>query len=632
MKEKNSDKQPSRRRLTERERRYRQLLELVSDAVLAVVHGRIRFANRAATRVLGAASAAALEGVVYRDLVLSAEPLSTDGERQRLRRMDGETIELDAMIHGGPNVQRMVLRPVTELSETGGPTEEPFLLVAESVRDRALITLDSAGNIVQWNEAAQRITGYSADEIIGRLPSVLAISEKEALAEDQALMRTAVEVGRAEHEGWKKRQDGSEYYGATSITPLFDRDRKLTGFGILLRDLTSSSGFDTLLNEEQLRQAQRMEALGRLASGIAHDFNNLLTAIHGHAQFLLEDLSESDPSRVDAEEILYSANRAAALTRQLLSFSRGKAAQPQSIDLNQIVTSMERLLRRVISENIKLVPMLDPAVWSVRADPSQIEQVLVNLIVNARDAMPNGGAITIKTGNTELTDRYQVLREEVKPGRYAMLAVSDTGVGMDKETQAHIFEPFFTTKEHGKGTGLGLSTVYGIVRQSGGHVFVYSEPGKGTTFKIYLPFGGGVEQTQAVGVEDAQPAQAGETLLVVEDDPGVRALAKRALESRGYQVMVATSGTEALDVFKKAAERIALVLSDVMLPDTSGTALVEAIKAIAPTCRLLLMSGYTAEDVQRHGNALNVEFIEKPFTPDALMRKVREVIDAPGDG
>jgi hypothetical protein len=274
--------------------------------------------------------------------------------------------------------------------------------------------------------------------------------------------------------------------------------------------------------------------------------------------------------------------------------------------------------------------MLDPAVWAVRADPSQIEQVLVNLIVNARDAMPNGGTITIKTGNTELTDRYLASREDVKPGRYAMIAVSDTGVGMDKETQAHIFEPFFTTKELGKGTGLGLSTVYGIVRQSGGHVFVYSEPGKGTTFKIYLPFGGGVMQVPATVIEDGQRAHPGETLLVVEDDPGVRALAKRALESRGYKVMVAASGTEALDVFQQTSERIALVLSDVMLPDTSGTALIEAIKAIAPGCRLLLMSGYTAEDVQRHGNALNVEFIEKPFTPDALMRKVREVIDAPG--
>jgi hypothetical protein len=284
----------------------------------------------------------------------------------------------------------------------------------------------------------------------------------------------------------------------------------------------------------------------------------------------------------------------------------------------------------VITENIKLVAMLDPAVWAVRADPSQIEQVLVNLIVNARDAMPNGGTITIKTGNTELTDRYLASREDVKPGRYAMIAVSDTGVGMDKETQAHIFEPFFTTKELGKGTGLGLSTVYGIVRQSGGHVFVYSEPGKGTTFKIYLPFGGGVMQVPATVIEDGQRAHPGETLLVVEDDPGVRALAKRALESRGYKVMVAASGTEALDVFQQTSERIALVLSDVMLPDTSGTALIEAIKAIAPGCRLLLMSGYTAEDVQRHGNALNVEFIEKPFTPDALMRKVREVIDAPG--
>jgi PAS domain S-box-containing protein len=630
VKEKNQKKKPSGRRPTERERRYRQLLELVPDAVLAVVHGRIRFANRAAARVLGAASAAELERVVYRDLVLSAEPLASGGERQKLRRLDDETIEIHAELQGGPALQRIVLRPVTELSETGGPTEEPFLMVTESVRDRALIMLDPVGDIVQWNAAAERITGYSAAEIIGRPLSALALSEKEARADDQALMRTAVEVGRAEHEGWKKRQDGSEYYGATSITPLFDRDRKLTGFGLLLRDLTSGSRFDTLLNEEQVRQAQRMEAVGRLASGIAHDFNNLLTAIHGHAQFLLEDLPESDPSRVDAEEILYSADRAAALTRQLLAFSRGKAAQPQSIDLNQIVTSMERLLRRVITENIKLVAMLDPAVWAVRADPSQIEQVLVNLIVNARDAMPNGGTITIKTGNTELTDRYLASREDVKPGRYAMIAVSDTGVGMDKETQAHIFEPFFTTKELGKGTGLGLSTVYGIVRQSGGHVFVYSEPGKGTTFKIYLPFGGGVMQVPATVIEDGQRAHPGETLLVVEDDPGVRALAKRALESRGYKVMVAASGTEALDVFQQTSERIALVLSDVMLPDTSGTALIEAIKAIAPGCRLLLMSGYTAEDVQRHGNALNVEFIEKPFTPDALMRKVREVIDAPG--
>jgi PAS domain S-box-containing protein len=581
--------------------------------------------------MLGAASAAELKRTVYSDLVVSAEPASTGGERQTLRRLDGQTIDIQAIIKGGPAVQRIVLRPVPELSETGGPTEEPFLLVAESVRDRAMITLDAAGNIAQWNEAAERITGYSADEIIGRPTNALAASEKEAAVEDQVLLRTAVEVGRAEHEGWKKREDGSEYYAATSLTPLFDRKRNLTGFGVMIRDLTSGGGFDTLQNEEQVRQAQRMEAVGRLASGIAHDFNNLLTAIHGHAQFLLEDLGESDPSRVDAEEILYSADRAAGLTRQLLAFSRGKAAQPQSIDLNQIVSSMERLLRRVISENIKLVPMLDPAVWSVRADPSQIEQVLVNLIVNARDAMPNGGTITIKTGNTELTDRYLAIREEVKPGRYAMLAVSDTGVGMDRETQAHIFEPFFTTKEPGKGTGLGLSTVYGIVRQSGGHVFVYSEPGKGTTFKIYLPFGGSSAQTQTATIEDAQRAHAGETLLVVEDDPGVRALAKRALEARGYHVIVAASGTEALDAFRQTPERIALVLSDVMLPDTSGTALVEAIKAIAPSSRLLLMSGYTAEDVQRHGNALNVEFIEKPFTPDALMRKVREVIDAPGE-
>ncbi|MGQ0813907.1 MAG: ATP-binding protein [Gemmatimonadota bacterium] len=503
MNEKSKARNDAMRRMRSRERRYRRLLQTLPAAVLVVSRGRIRYANRAAAHLLGATLPTELQGVPYSDFVLSAFPIAARGsEGQKLRRLDGEIIEVEASVQ----------------------------------------------------------------------PS-----------------------------------GGAEL--------------------IMLRDVTAADAMDT---ERQLGQAQRMEAVGRLASGIAHDFNNLLTAIHGHAQFLIEDLPAKNPSRADAEEILRSAERAAALTRQLLAFSRGRTLSPQTLDLNQVVSSMEQLLRRVIAENITLTTALDTTLWPVRADAGHIEQILVNLVVNARDAMPNGGTISIKTANVELDHPSVRQRAEVEPGPYVMLAVTDSGIGMDRETQSHIFEPFFTTKDHGKGTGLGLSTVYGIVKQSGGHVFVYSEPGKGTSFKIYFPATEQISRARAPKAGDTFGGR-GETILVVDDDAAVRDLTKRILEARGYHVISAGSGTEAEQVLEGQGARLSLLITDVVLPDTSARLLVESLAGSIRGGRVLLMSGYTAEDVRRQGDLpAGTEFIEKPFTPNALAQKVREILDAGG--
>ena len=620
------------KRARTRKRRYRQLINQLPVAVLVLGHGRIRFANRAAAQLLGARSASDLAGARYSDLVLSTAPLPPGGgEQQKLRRLDGQLIDVEAEAHGPIGARRVVLRDLARLISAENAlkrSEDRLRIFTESVRDRAIVTLDAVGYVVHWNEAALRITGYSSDEIIGRPFAVLFTDEQAGQHEPEEMLRSAIQRGRSEHEGWRRRADGSQYYGQTLVTALFDREQRVNGFAVMLRDLTATDAEDALRNEEQLRQAQRMEAVGRLASGIAHDFNNLLTAIHGHAQFMIEDLPENHPSATDAEEILHSAERAAALTRQLLAFSRGQAIQPQNIDLNHIVTSMERLMRRVITENITLTPVLEPKLWPVCADPGQVEQILVNLVVNARDAMPDGGAITIKTSNAELSDSYTEKREDVEPGKYVMLAVSDTGVGMDQSTQQRIFEPFFTTKDAGKGTGLGLSTVYGIVKQSGGHIFVYSEPGRGTTVKIYLPNALEDEQ-RSVGDRSGQRAHEGEAILVIEDDPSVRGLVKRVLEARGYHVMLVGTGAEAIRALSDQRLNYSLVVTDMVLPDASGDQIIDLIRKKRPGSKILLMSGYTAEDVRRDSpKVASAEFLEKPFTPDQFAQKVRETLDA----
>jgi signal transduction histidine kinase/ActR/RegA family two-component response regulator len=381
----------------------------------------------------------------------------------------------------------------------------------------------------------------------------------------------------------------------------------------------------TLALAEQVRQAQKLEALGRLAGGIAHDFNNLLTVIMSYSEVLIHSMAHDDPDREDLVEIGRAAERAAALTRQLLAFSRQQVLEPQILDLKDVVSRTEAMLRRLIGEDLRLALSLTGPPAMVRADPGQLEQVVMNLAVNARDAMPLGGQLTIEVTTVELDAGYTQYHVDVEAGTYAMVAVSDTGIGMDPATQARIFEPFFTTKPVGTGTGLGLSTVFGIVKQSGGHIYVYSEPGQGSTFKIYLPSVDAPAATAAAGPADRPEGR--ETILLVEDDTAVRTVTRRALERLGYTVLDANGGDAALQLAESHEGPIDLLMSDVVMPGLGGRALSEAILAIRPETRVLFLSGYTDDAVVRHGILrAEVAFLQKPFTQDGLARKVRDAL------
>ena len=372
-----------------------------------------------------------------------------------------------------------------------------------------------------------------------------------------------------------------------------------------------------------------MESVGQLASGIAHDFNNLLTVINGMSELVLAQVSQDDPVHADVQEIHRAGERAATLTRQLLAFSRQQILESRVLSLNTVVAGMESLLRRFLGEDIDLVVVPTPGVGGVKADPGQIEQVITNLAVNARDAMPQGGQVTIETQNVTITeDDARQIGVTMPPGSYVRLAVRDSGVGMDEATRAHIFEPFFTTKGPGKGTGLGLSTVYGIVKQSHGFIWVYSEVGRGTSFKIYLP-----QVTEAAGTDRPRPtvvsSSGTETILLVEDSLGLRKLATRFLERAGYTVLRAASGEEALRLLERHEEPVHLLLSDVVMPGMSGRLLAEQLVQIRPGMKVLYMSGYTSDTILRHGILeAQVPFLNKPFTAAALLRKVREVLDS----
>jgi two-component system cell cycle sensor histidine kinase/response regulator CckA len=474
------------------------------------------------------------------------------------------------------------------------------------------------------NEAAVRQYGYSREEFLGM--TLEAIRPPEDVERLRA-HRGKAEEGLVEAGEWRHRKkDGT-------IIDVDITRHTLTFAGrpaalATARDITQRKSL-----EAQLLQAQKMEAVGRLAGGVAHDFNNLLTVILGSADLLLDSLGRDHPEREEAEEIRKAALRAADLTRQLLAFSRQQVLAPQVLDLNEVVANMDKILQRVIGEDIDLRTVPGRDLRAVRADRGQLEQVVMNLAVNARDAMPTGGNLTIETANIELDEAYAREHATVKPGFYVMLAVSDTGVGMDAETRARIFEPFFTTKPKGKGTGLGLATVYGIVKQSGGYIWVYTELGRGTTFKIYLP-----------RVEDAAvPAQSGpastgslrgtETLLVVEDQEEVRRLTHRVLVARGYTVLVAASGTEALEVAKAYPGPIHLLVTDVIMPAMSGREVGLLLAPARPETKALYLSGYADESIVHHGVLEpGVAFLQKPFTAEALARKVREVLDTPQTG
>jgi PAS domain S-box-containing protein len=382
--------------------------------------------------------------------------------------------------------------------------------------------------------------------------------------------------------------------------------------------------------EGQLRQAQKMEALGRFAGGVAHDFNNLLTAIQGYTSLIMMDLAPHDPHREDLEEIRKASERAAALTRQILAFSRRHVVEPMTIDLNQTIMDLERLVPRLIGEDVAVVIALDPELAPVRADPRQLEQVILNLVVNARDAMPDGGRLTLETASDLVTESDPRASPDLPPGRYAVLTVSDTGTGMDPAIVPNIFDPFFTTKEPGRGTGLGLATVYGIVKQGGGHVEVETAPGAGASFRLYFPAAAGEGATAVAPVAGGPGPRGSETVLLVEDEESVRVFASKALEKQGYRVLQARHGRDALLRLAEHDGPIHLVITDIVMPEMGGGELARRLAGERPELPVLFMSGYTDDEVAQRGLGAEQGFLQKPFTSDGLARKVREVLGALG--
>jgi two-component system cell cycle sensor histidine kinase/response regulator CckA len=488
---------------------------------------------------------------------------------------------------------------------------------------QAVVATDSKGIVIFWNKFAEILYGWTAEEAVGQ--AIQDLTPSPFLREHGAeIIERASAGGVWTGEFLVQGKSGKAFPALLTTSPVRDERGRVLGFVTVSIDLTERR---TL--EEQFRQSQKMDAVGRLAGGIAHDFNNLLTVIRLNTEIIMEGFDPTDPRSDDVKQIRSAAERASALTRQLLAFSRKQILQPRVLDMNSVVGNVEPMLRRLIGEDITINTTCSARGYLV-ADPGQLEQVLMNLVVNARDAMPQGGRITIETRNVELDEHYTSEHAPVVAGRYVMLAVGDNGVGMSRDTREHAFDPFFTTKEAGKGTGLGLATVYGIVKQSGGHVWIYSEPALGTTLKLYFP-----EVSAAAAFLNSEPRTASaetkrgsETILLVEDEEAVRGLTSRILEKQGYRVMAAQHGREAMEIASREEGHIDLVLTDVVMPGMNGRGLVERLTGIRPRIKSLYMSGYTDDDIIRRGFIEpSRSFLQKPFTSDALLQTVRKILD-----
>jgi PAS domain S-box-containing protein len=553
-----------------------------------------------------------------------AHPRATLVAHARTARAGGHWLDLEVTVVNelqDPALQGVILslRDLTRYraaADSVRASEAHFRALFDNALD-AMLLCDSERRFIDANAAACKLLQRSkADLLTIRLDDLRPPDASPML---ERLWQDFLHHGTLDGELEPLRPDGSTRLVRYRATANVSAERHLFVF----HDLTEHRRL-----EGQFLQAQKMEPLGRLAGGIAHDFNNLLTAIGGYTEFLAEAFAESDPRLREVDEIRKATERATALTRQLLAFSRKQAMKLTALDLNAVVGNMDRMLRRLIGEDVTLKTALAPDLEPAQADAGQIEQVIVNLAVNARDAMPRGGHLRLETGNVALRDVDVSRLTDVEPGSYVMLAITDTGVGMSHETKAHLFEPFFTTKERGRGTGLGLSTVYGIVKQCGGHIAVVSDVDRGTTFRVYLPRATG----QTAPLPGAQPEISGgsETILVVEDDASVLRLTREALERRGYRVMTAAGWLEALDLVSRTSIVIDLVLTDVVMPGMGGRVLGDRIRLIRPDVKLLYMSGYPEGALDHQGSRRpGIDLLEKPFTADGLALKVRQALDQP---
>ncbi|CAN5296037.1 hypothetical protein BH09MYX1_BH09MYX1_05710 [soil metagenome] len=491
--------------------------------------------------------------------------------------------------------------------------------------------IDLRGGSVAWSDEVCAIHELPAGAAPSASDALAYYAPEYAETMGEAVRRCALEGTPFDLDAELITAKGTRLWVRVIASALRDPGEKITHVHGSIQDITPQKAADARHEklEAQLRQAHKMEAVGSLAGGIAHDFNNLLSVILSYSELIMDDLAASDPIRLDLEEVRKAGQRATELTRQLLAFSRKQILQPVVLDLTDVVTNVEKMLRRLVGEDIELTVLTTTGLRKIHADASQVEQVIMNLVINARDAMPSGGNLTIETSNVVLDDAYAIEHTGVIPGAYVMLAVSDSGVGMDRATQARIFEPFFTTKDKSKGTGLGLSTVYGIVQQSGGHVWVYSEPGKGTTFKVYLPTSDRTpDAPPRVVSDDAASLEGTETVLLVEDEDQVRAIVRTILRKHGYHVLEAANGGEALLLCEQFTATIHLLITDVVMPRMSGRQLAERLAPLRPSMKILFVSGYTENTIVHHGVLdSGIEFLPKPIMPDALLRKLRAILD-----
>jgi PAS domain S-box-containing protein len=495
-----------------------------------------------------------------------------------------------------------------------------FLRQVIDANPHLIFVKDREGKYVLANAAVADFHGTTVERLIGKRDTDFGLKDEEAeqfARDERAVISSQREAFIAEEPATCARTGETRWFQTVKV-PLLSADgsdRQVLG---VATDITERKQL-----EEQFRQAHKMEAVGRLAGGVAHDFNNVLTIIRAQTEFLLADLPDDDPRRADVQEIQCAADRAATFTRQLLAFSRRQLLQPEVLGLNEVITGMETMVRRLMGEDVVLLTKLHPQLPRVWADPGQLQQVILNLAVNARDAMPSGGSLLIETGVVELDEHYPRQHPSAKPGVHVVLVVTDTGCGMDSATRSRVFEPFFTTKEPGKGTGLGLSTVYGIVKQSGGHIWVYSEVGRGTTFKLYFPPHYGAAKALAPAQTSLPTMGSGATILLVEDEGSVRSTVRRLLERHGYNVLEAANGQDALALVAARKAEIHLVLSDMVMPGMGGTELAGRVRALAPALPVLLMTGYTEEAIIRAGDrSLDEQIIEKPFTLHAMLEKI----------